>query len=76
MSAVATSATGLRPPPATDRDSGRLFASSPALGDPSLERKLLRVWGDAAASGTAECLVCGDAARAGRPCGSCGSELS
>ncbi len=75
MSAVATSATGLRPPLATDRDSGQLFEPSPALGD-SLERKLLRLWGDAAASGTAECLVCGGEARAGRPCESCGSELS
>ena len=78
MAAVATRDSEVRPSRLTGAGSGRLFAplAEAAHGRGSLEQKLLRVWADAAETGSADCLVCGAQSRVTRGCETCGSELS
>ncbi len=78
MGAVATRDSEARPSRLTGAGSGRLFEplAEAAYRGGSLEQKLLRVWADAAETGSADCLVCGAQARVTRGCDSCGSELS
>jgi hypothetical protein len=60
-------------PPATERSAPRLF--EPPGGGVTFEDLILERWEDLAASGRAECPVCGG--RMSREaCGGCGSELS
>lgn len=75
MSALATSGSveTLIDPPATERSAPRLF--EPASGGVTLEGRVLGLWEDLVARGSAECPVCGG--RIGRDgCDGCGSELS
>jgi len=73
MAAVAemTTLPVLSEPLVAGRSAKRLF-------DPvevTLEDRILGVWEDLAASGRAECPVCGGRLRAGAGCEGCGSEL-
>jgi hypothetical protein len=44
-------------------------------GSATLDDRITGLWSRLIESGVAECPVCGEEIAAGRPCGSCGSEL-
>lgn len=76
MGAVATTAP--RPPGTRERRPlpRRRAVHLPEPGRATLEDRITALWTGLVETGTTECPVCAAEIAAGRPCESCGSELS
>ena len=74
----ATAITPTRPHAGRERRSlpRRSAARRPEPGRATLDDRITALWDRLVADGTADCPVCGSELAAGRPCESCGSELS
>jgi hypothetical protein len=76
MGATATTPAGLHAGRERRSLPRRSAARRPGPGRATLDDRITALWDRLVADGAADCPVCGSELPAGRPCETCGSELS